>query len=447
MEVFETKIIELIRNLLGVDFEISSALPIDLVGKTYYPDGVIYYDRIPIAVFDIRHNLQKDPFLPQTLELLRRYISIAHLPIAFVTDGENVVSLENGKESKAGGIPLSSFIANIVKRDFERRELGEGQAKELIKNLIQSLKESNISEDDEFHQFITNLSMDIIRKESSFTGQYLMFSESFERSFFFELLGAYNNDKICRYTSLKSALRILNEGKESVCSIIGMNDKSECYYADQYLKDVSVSFRLSDLPISETKELNSYLIMSCSDISKLDKLTMWRMYGDEAKGVCFKFNIKRDMMKQPIFYLAPVSYANENGSHPKLEFIKRVISISIAHHQFRFNNLNLWEHFFKPFEYIDESEVRLLYFCQPKDRNKYKWITTGNGILCPIVEFNIEKSKPNEFPLEIESITLGPKCTEKYTNKPELAIYANSRNLYSLNNRISINISKIENYR
>lgn len=64
-----------------------------------------------------------------------------------------------------------------------------------------------------------------------------------------------------------------------------MNDKSECYYYDSYVND-DCCLDLATMPQSYIAELNSNFIMSCSEITRLDKLTMWRMYGDDAKGVC-----------------------------------------------------------------------------------------------------------------------------------------------------------------
>ena len=60
-------------------------------------------------------------------------------------------------------------------------------------------------------------------------------SENFERKLFMALLGNYGESQICRYTTKSSLSRIISEKKQSLCSIVGMNDKSECYYAHNYL--------------------------------------------------------------------------------------------------------------------------------------------------------------------------------------------------------------------
>ena len=75
--------------------------------------------------------------------------------------------------------------------------------------------------------------------------------------------------------------------------------------------------------------------------------------------------------------------------------------------------LSVWSHFFKPFEYRDEQEVRLLFF---QDKNDSKWIyETHFGIVTPIMTFPIEENN-NQFPLILDKITLGPITKEADIN-------------------------------
>ena len=67
------------------------------------------------------------------------------------------------------------------------------------------------------------------------TNQCYVDSED-ERAFFQTIFIPYNEDYICRYTTFDALERILREKKQSVCSVVCMNDETECYYADDYLR-------------------------------------------------------------------------------------------------------------------------------------------------------------------------------------------------------------------
>lgn len=159
------------------------------------------------------------------------------------------------------------------------------------------------------------------------------------------------------------------------------------------------------------------------------------MYGNDAKGTCLIYNIDKDLLDDN-FFIAPISYANEDKVHPYIELIKKLIEKGIC-----FNQLNIWKHFFKPVEYKDEKEIRLLYFCD--DENKFKWILSSDEIFCPIIEFSIENGN-NKYPLIIEEIILGPKCPENKINKQQLQQYCSYNRIPQ---KINITLSEIDNYR
>lgn len=240
-----------------------------------------------------------------------------------------------------------------------------------------------------------------------------------ENHFFKNLLNPYVKDYICRYTTYESLERILRDKKQSVCSIVCMNDETECYYADEYLSHQN-SESASQL-LANYKELNSCQISSCTDISKADQLSMWRMYGDDAKGVCLIFKIDKDILAKSDFLLYSVDYATSDGEHSALRLISSLLDMDINNHPLKFKLWRIWKHFFKPSYYMDECEVRLLYFKKPKD--SLKWIKTCDSkILAPIIEFSIEKNK-NEFPLILSKIILGPKFPEANTNSVQIQYF------------------------
>ena len=262
-----------------------------------------------------------------------------------------------------------------------------------------------------------------------------------EHMFFKKILYPYMEDYICRYTTYASLERILKEKKQSVCSIVCMNDESECYYADGYI-DKQRNENARKALITDYKELNDCQISSCTDIQMADKLSMWRMYGDNAKGVCLKFRINKDLLDSKHFYLYYVSYADEENKHRELDLIAKLREMKIGEYSFEFKTWYIWKHFFKPVHYKDEKEVRLLYFKQPGD--KLKWIKAGE-IMAPVIEFNIEKDQ-NEYPLVLSEIMLGPKFPEAQTNVVQIGYWKDLQGIKEEDSCMVVQ-SKIEGYR
>lgn len=469
-QYLEVEIISKIEKLLGENYSVNAAIPDYDLG--YQPDGIIYFKRQPIAVFDIKRLETKlAPRFIDYIYRLNEYNKNKHLSYAFFTDGkravlinDNIIKTLNKVDSVYKYAISLSGLLDIIKSNIKIRQASEDESIKLKKSIIDSandtllsrtnkrtgkvkrISKSIIKKREDFLKYLEGLSDNYISKHVHKSNSIIYMDDDFERDFFLHLLGEYKKDNICRYTSLSSTIRIIRERKASVCSITCMNDKSECYYADQKLNGANGELLLSNLPLYETEELNRYMIMSCSDISLKDKLTMWRMYGDDAKGICFEYSIDKEIMQDRGFYLARVSYAESDGTHPSLDFIKRCLNITINNCKFQFRNFNIWKHFFKPYDYIDEQEVRLLYQCKKGDENNYKWIVTGDQIISPVMEFDIGNGN-NKFPLIINQLILGPKSPEKHTNAPELNLFANSQNIFSHIGKINVELSKIENYR
>lgn len=148
------------------------------------------------------------------------------------------------------------------------------------------------------------------------------------------------------------------------------------------------------------------------DEKKYDDLTMWRLYGDNTKGVNILYNLDKKKLKD--FKLYNIDYAEKVGVHPTLDLIGELMSLKIENLTFKLRKWNEWKHFFKPYEYKDEMEIRLLY--NKQDKPVDKWILTGDyQIVCPLVEIKLRN-----FPLSIEEIKLGPNCPEIETNRMQI---------------------------
>lgn len=268
--------------------------------------------------------------------------------------------------------------------------------------------------------------------------------ENDEREFFRALLDPYTEDYICRYTTFETLERILREKKQSVCSIVCMNDETECYYADEYLEKKGGKNE-KDVLETDYEELNKCQISSCTHIMLADKLSLWRMYGDDGKGVCLKFKINKDLLKEKGFYLYEMSYAfPKEDEHKDLNVVSELKQLRVRDYLFEFKAWHIWKHFFKPIHYIDEREVRLLYIKQ--DADQFKWIRTSNSnILAPVIEFGIEKGR-NEFPFVLSEIILGPKFPEAATNAAQIKYFKALQQIED-DGDCPVTISKIKGYR
>lgn len=293
-----------------------------------------------------------------------------------------------------------------------------------LKQSVSKIIEEQIEKDNQFPKLkdlFKNIS-NKITKELKLSSDYTLFFEggktdvdSFEHQFFVGLLDNDVPETIYRYSSFDRVFKILNEGTIAMLGLPGMNDTTEPNYIDNYLNDTDDKFW--ELPPQSIAAINRRFIMSCT--VHYDDLMQWRLYGDDAKGACIKFETKASLKTSQRFYLGKVKYANEKNQHPELLFIKEIIKRVRQELLFeiRFVLLYVWRHFFKPREYNYEGEIRLLYIHKKGEREK-KWIIAEPySIVNPMVIFDLNE---NEFPLKIKEVMLGPKSAERQLNKSQL---------------------------
>ena len=173
---------------------------------------------------------------------------------------------------------------------------------------------------------------------------------------------------------------------------------------------------------------------------------MWRLYGDDSKGVCLWYKVDDELPEH--FFLAKVSYAKIEA-HAELSYLSSKMGKGVCGRNFEIRNLNSWLHFFKPSEYAVEEEVRLLYEMNDGsllDTTNGKWIyNTSNGIVAPIVRFPITKTD-NNFPLVLERIVLGPNLPERNINKEQLRLMIKNMQI-RVTDDFEISFSTIDSYR
>lgn len=256
-----------------------------------------------------------------------------------------------------------------------------------------------------------------------------------EDLFFRKLLPTKRIGNMCRYATIESAFRLLKDKKQNMCNILCMNDKSEGIYADKI-----VFGRAPDSKEKAFAESDNCYIVSMMDNSMEDNLTMWRLYGDDAKGVCISYGNKKTLMNN--FFLARISYGKlikGREVHKELDFIRKI------HHcdfgggwRFVFNRWGIWKHFFKSYHFCDEDEIRLLYLDQNDDRASFEWIKNSNSqIVTKMQLFSF-----GDFPLDVKNIKVGPKSAEPEIIRRQLKRLAQTQKI-----NISVGTSRIEIYR
>ena len=222
-----------------------------------------------------------------------------------------------------------------------------------------------------------------------------------------------------------------------------MNDTSEVNYVENIVLGTNRDYANANW--KRVDSFNKRFISSCS--LKKDDLTQWRLYADDSKGVCMELKVNEEALNGNII-LKRISYARKGGRHPELDLLKTIrISLFNEHDIiFDYKALSTWRHFFKPYDYAVEKEVRLLYVQNDETIERGWVLTNSHQILNPYIEINLNEPA---FPLKLERIVLGPKCPEMGINKKQFQAYI--RELrgepnYNLSD-VTVANSSIKNYR
>ena len=418
-------------------------------------DIVIYQGRNPFAVVEIKGNLQNKNLLARATDQVRSAISITNSRFGIVTDNVSYYLYDrNNKEQDFTNITFDELISRLInptKIEVNKKD------REVVLNIIREATEKHLSQNQEFSSFINSKSfLSRIKFDTNSNSYFFSDDEggisSFENQFFIKMMGEFKDTQICRYTSLNTIFDMLNYISFRMSGLVGMNDKSEVNYVDAYLNG-------AQKPISKEHPntiiaLNKRYITSCTEITRKDDLTLWRLYSDDAKGVCLVFNVKKNNLNNHVL-LQKVKYADKNGKHKELDLLKQIKDDveSITGFNFEFRKIGYWKHFFKPFDYAIEEEVRLLIIDNDSlDKIKSDFVMTyTHSIINPIMDFRLNSKS---FPIQLNEIILGPKCPEQETNlvqlqemirrkKREITTKAYDSNL----NNLKMELSEIKHYR
>lgn len=232
-------------------------------------------------------------------------------------------------------------------------------------------------------------------------------------------LGEYKDSTICRYCSLESIFSTLKYNTLRLNGLPGMNDRTEGLYVWNLINN------LDKVPNDENKRrkrtINNAFILSFSKEEKIDDLTQWRLYGDDAKGVCCVFSIKKENIKDR-FFLHAVRYIDKNDflAQPD-ELLRKIDEYIKSCPNICKTDFSPAIFFYKPSEFEVEKEVRLLVDnkeCISYKTNSYKreWLlTNANNLPNPYIDIKL-----NEVPLNLKKIILGPNIKNLDTIQVQL---------------------------
>jgi hypothetical protein len=419
-------------------------------------DIVIYADANPIAVVEVKTRIRDNKnLLARATDQVRSALSITKARFGVVTDGNIFYFFDrNRREEDFREVQLNIIINSLV--DIPEVKITQEDKNNVVRILQDALK-THLSDSKELREFLaegrlrSNVKFDKKSSVYHFTDDSGL--DAFENQMYQKMFGKFEEKEICRYTSLNTLFSMLNYISFRMSGLVGMNDKTEVNYVETYLSG-GVERPLSKAHHNTVSAVINRYITSCSSIDKVDDLTLWRLYADDSKGVCLVFDTRLSNLNSYIL-LQKVKYADANHIHPELEFLKMIKDEveRITGFQFEFRKLGYWKHFFKPYDYSVEEEIRLLIIDNPNlAKIKNDWVMTyTHSIFNPIIDFQLNSKA---FPLQLKEIILGPKCPESDINKVQIEemirrkrTEAQNRNLDSNFRRMQVELSKINHYR
>lgn len=388
---------------------------------------------------------------------IERYASQKNIRLVILSDGENFIITDRRNPNTKETVTFNEFVELLnSKADLDVTKL-KSEIANKIKDIISNSNFHFLKEqiDGLLNQILNGIDFNEI--DQSFSFKYPTDINNIENRIFRLLLKEDKPlTKIYRYTTLNTIYSMLNYNSFRMNCLVGMNDTTEVNYAENYITGTNRDY--TQAPWQTVEAYNRRFISSCS--TKVDDLTQWRLYADDSRGVCLVLNIDEKLLNSK-FVLKRISYGNEDGSHPELDFIKHIIGSlkDELNVDFDFKTLTTWRHFFKPFDYAVEAEVRLLFILHDEDIKKGWLLTSSHNILNPYVEF---KLNDDSLPIQLTEIVLGPKCPEKEINQKQfeqiIRELKRKKKKLTVNNetqegdeynipKLSVSISKIKNYR
>jgi len=435
-------------NALNLKFETSGKPLLIKAYRSKLESSRVPYDftiNIGDSIVAIVEIKQETLFKTFDFTRIEAYAGANDIRFYVLTDGTKFTVVDRNKGIRSTNINFTNFVEIIIKRkviniDETKKKIADLFLVQITKSNFKSLKanKNEISK-----SILEQLNYDDINETFYFSN----FDDigNIENKFFqFLLENGKPIKKVYRYTTLKAIYDCLKNNTYRINCLVGMNDTTEVNYAESKIFGINKDYSTANW--KRVENYNNRFISSCS--IKKDDLTQWRLYSEDCSGVCLELKVNSGEMPQN-FFLCKISYGRKSDVHPEIDFIKNLINqLKEAEIDFRFKNLNIWKHFFKPHDFAVEKEVRLLFIRDKSIALPEKgWVlTNSHQILNPYVDFILNDSN---FPLRLTKIVLGPKCSENKINKKQFQQYI--RELRPLADRdlsdLQVGISSINSYR
>ncbi len=418
-------------------------------------DLVIYRNSNPLAVVEVKRSFTNKNILARATDQVRSALTITSARFGIATDSITFYFYDRENfEADFVAMDFETIVVRLV--DLKLINITDRDKEDVAEIIMDAIKRQ-MPDRNELNDLLNNRSLisniDFDQNSNSF---YFPTKDaginSFENQFFTRMFGQFTDKTICRYSTLNTVFSMLNYLSFRMNGLVGMNDKSEVNYVESYLAGNEKP--LSKQHHSSITAINNRYITSCTTIANKDNLTLWRLYADDSQGVCLVFDTVEANLNNHVL-LQKVKYADKDGKHPELELLKEIRRqvLEVTGFPFEFKNLGYWKHFFKPYEYSIEDEVRLLIIEDPSIPSiKRDWVMTySHSIINPIIDFQLNGSR---FPLYLKEVLLGPKCPEQETNKVQLEelIRRKKNEIFTKKNdadlsNLKVELSTIKHYR
>lgn len=413
MEYIESNLREKILNRIEFCFNspkywLRRDYPRSIKQRTYRFDGYLTTGRDQsIAIIEIKSNLQNKSSFDNAKNQCIDYILNFHIPFVILAD-ENTFYLFDEENFT----PHEYDLENIKKIFDEFISPSSTQIRVVLNYLKETFPQENLADES-------------INED----GRSISLPEHLESNIKNLILSDEPlPTNICRYVSLETVFNIISNKTIRMNCIVGMNDSSEInfvgktFYGPEYLN------RIPD----EKEKINDIYILSCSSIEMKDDLTQWRLYADDAKGVCLVFEVNKPQYRYDVRKITYIDPEQENDS-----FFGKIKEL-VSKNNIVFKNFHTWCHFLKPKDYKIEAEVRVLY--ENKKIKKPHWfLAKPINVLSSYIDVELN----DDFPLKLKEIILGPKCPEKETNRDQLNVLLKRMGF----DNVKVDFSRIDNYR
>lgn len=240
-----------------------------------------------------------------------------------------------------------------------------------------------------------------------------------------------NCKEIYKYTTLSTLMKILNSRKIRMNSIVAMNDKTEGNYVSELIRTYTESIE---------QKSDKYLFADRKFITSFTKLKndlkMWRLYGDNGKGVCLVF----EMMEGRAEKIKEIIYIHKHENFYK-DVTSLMNSIKESKINFRIALIEQNDTFIKSKEFGFESECRLL----EEVLEPTGWyVNSEYNIITPYIEkdlYSLDVKYEKAFPLKLKAIILGSAMSEKDLNKYQIENILKDKCLFDI--KVEINVKDI----